>query len=260
MSTCHLAGETSGAAGTPRAESRAEAHFVTPPLKSGRPYVNPRLPWPLPASEGARSDSPAAGEAKRAEPPVPDEASCLALWNRYAMLPHIRRHSRVVADMAEALARRAAEVGPARPETVALARAAGLLHDLAKSYCVRYGGSHAQIGASWIIAGTGHRRLAQIVCHHVEWPWPLPESVAFGPLAPLFFVLYADKRAKHDALVGVEERYADLMIRYGKTEHSRAAIARGREHVLTIERVLSAQLEFPLHESTVAGGRLVKRA
>lgn len=69
--------------------------------------------------------------------------------------------------------------------------------------------------------------------------------MAFGPLAPLFFVLYADKRAKHDALAGVEERYADLMIRYGKTEHSRTAIARGREHVLTIERVLSAQLSFP---------------
>lgn len=257
MSTCHLAGETAGVSVEPRAEAGG-THFVTPPLKSGRPYVNPPLPWPLPGSDSVPPDM--MWDAGRPEPPVPDEAACLELWNRHAMLPHIGRHSRVVADMAEALARRAAEIGPARPETVALARAAGLLHDLAKTYCVRYGGSHAQIGASWVIAATGHRRLAQAVYHHVEWPWPLPESLAFGPLAPLFFVLYADKRAKHDTLAGVEERYADLMIRYGKTEHSRAAIARGREHVLTIERVLSAQLEFPLHESTVAGGRLVKRA
>lgn len=273
MSTCRVAAGASGEALESCSEKgRVATHFVTPPLKSGRPYVNPSLPWPLPGlnpdtagparPDGMNRDEMRPGEAwnAEAEPPVPDEAACLELWTRYAMLPHIGRHSRVVADVAEALARRAAEVGPARQETVALARAAGLLHDIAKTYCVRYGGSHAQIGASWVVAATGHRRLAQAVYHHVEWPWPLPENMAFGPLAPLFFVLYADKRAKHDELAGVEERYADLMIRYGKTEHSRAAIARGREHVLTIERVLSAQLEFPLHESTLAGGRLVKRA
>lgn len=278
MSTCRVAVGVSGESVEPCSEEgRAATHFVTPPLKSGKPYVNPPLPWPLPglnpngtALDGKGPNGTEADEMNRdetggvwsadAEPPVPDEAACLELWTQYAMLPHIGRHSRVVADMAEALARRAAEVGAPPPETVALARAAGLLHDIAKTYCVRYGGSHAQIGASWVVAATGHRRLAQAVYHHVEWPWPLPENMAFGPLAPLFFVLYADKRAKHDALAGVEERYADLMIRYGKTEHSRTAIARGREHVLTIERVLSAQLEFPLHESTLAGGRLVKRA
>lgn len=253
MSTQNLsAGTTDGPSQPDPNRAAASVHFNTPPLKSGKPYITPALPWPLPNLAQAAARWP--------EPPVPDETDCLKLWDRYHMLPHIGRHSRVVADMAEALARRSVERGLAGPELVALAKAAGLLHDIAKSYSVQYGGSHAQLGASWVIASTGHRRLAQAVYHHVEWPWPLPEKLASGPLAPLFFVIYADKRAKHDTLVGVDERYDDLMIRYGKTEHTRAAIERGRKHATTIERVLAAQLEFPLHESTAVGGRLVKRA
>ena len=118
------------------------------------------------------------------------------------------------------------------------------------------GGSHAQIGASWVVDSTGNHKVAQAVYHHVEWPWPLPEDLVH----PVFFVIYADKRARHDEMVSLDERYEDLLVRYGKSEHSRAAIHRGWEHSKTIERVLSAQLEFPLHESTVVGGRLVSRA
>ncbi len=237
---------------------QAGSYFVTPPLKGGRPYVVPKLPWPLPGVTPPETPG-RMWQSRWPDPPVPDEAACLALWEKYHMLPHIGRHSRVVADLAEALAGRGVEMGLLAPDAVPLTRAAGLLHDIAKSYCVRYGGSHAQIGASWVIASTGHRRLAQAVLHHVEWPWPVPEYPASGTLAPVFLVIYADKRTMHDTIVSLDERYDDLMIRYGKTEHSRAAIARGRIHASTIERALAAQLEFPLHESTVAGGRLVKR-
>lgn len=30
-------------------------------------------------------------------PPVPDEAACVRLWDKYGMLPNIRAHSRTVA-------------------------------------------------------------------------------------------------------------------------------------------------------------------
>ena len=196
--------------------SEHAVHFVTPPLRSGRPYENPALPelpnlWSLDHPDTA---------------PIPDEAACRALWTRYAMFSHIERHSECV------------------------------LHDIAKSYTVQFGGSHAQIGASWVVDSTGNHKVAQAVYHHVEWPWPLPEHLVH----PVFFVIYADKRARHDEMVSLDERYEDLLVRYGKSEHSRAAIHRGWEHSKTIERVLSAQLEFPLHESTVVGGRLVSRA
>ena len=222
-------------------------HFATPPLKSGRHYENPALP-PLPQLWSL--DHPE-------EAPIPDEAACRALWTRYAMFAHIERHSERVAEVAVALARRAVDRGATRhPELVKLALAAGLLHDIAKSYTVQYGGSHAQIGASWVIDSTGNHKVAQAVYHHVEWPWPLPDDL----LHPVFLVIYADKRARHDEIVTLDERYEDLLVRYGKSEQSRIAIRRGWEHSKTIERVLSAQLEFPLHESTVVGGGLVPRA
>lgn len=227
--------------------SEQEPHFVTPQLRCGKNYENPVIPdlpalWSLDHSESA---------------PIPDEAACRELWTRYGMFSHIERHSELVADMAEALARRAVEVGAtAHPELVALCRASGLLHDIAKSYTVQYGGSHAQIGASWVIETTGNHKIAQAVYHHVAWPWHLPEDLVH----PVFFVIYADKRTRHDERVSLDERHEDLLVRYGKTEQSRAAIRRGWEHSKTIERVLSAQLEFPLHESTVVGGRLVYRA
>lgn len=154
--------------------SEYAVHFVTPPLRNGKPYENPALPelpslWSLDHPDTA---------------PIPDEAACRALWTRYAMFSHIERHSECVADMAEALARRAIETGASRhPELVALSRAAGLLHDIAKSYTVQFGGSHAQIGASWVIDSTGSHKVAQAVYHHVEWPWPLPEDL----IHPVFF-------------------------------------------------------------------------
>ena len=103
--------------------SEHAVHFVTPPLRSGRPYENPALPelpnlWSLDHPDTA---------------PIPDEAACRALWTRYAMFSHIERHSECVAGMAEALARRAVETGATRhPELVALSLAAGLLHDIGK--------------------------------------------------------------------------------------------------------------------------------
>ena len=161
---------------------------------------------------------------------------------------NVLQHSIEVSHIAGLMA---AELGA----DVQAAKRAGLLHDIAKSYTVQFGGSHAQIGASWVIDSTGSHKVAQAVYHHVEWPWPLPEDL----IHPVFFVIYADKRARHDEMVSLDERYEDLLVRYGKSEHSRAAIHRGWEHSKTIERVLSAQLEFPLHESTVVGGRLVSR-
>ena len=139
--------------------SEHAVHFVTPPLQSGKHYENPVLP-PLP--ELWSLDHPDTA-------PIPDEAVCRSLWTRYAMFSHIERHSRLVADVAAALARRAVEIGATKhPELVDLCAASGLLHDIAKSYTVQYGGSHAQIGASWVVESTGSHKVAQAVYHHVE--------------------------------------------------------------------------------------------
>lgn len=182
-----------------------------------------------------------------------DDDTCKELWTHYGMFNNIKKHSLLVADVAEALAVRGLELG--FPNYIKSCRAGGLLHDIAKSYTVQYGGNHSQLGAAWVIFSTENYRIAQIVLNHVEWRGELPSCL----IHPLFMVLYADKRVKHNTIVTLEERYVDLLNRYGKTEQSRAAIYRGWEHIITIERILSAQLELSLHEYTFVGRRLVSR-
>jgi putative nucleotidyltransferase with HDIG domain len=166
---------------------------------------------------------------------------------------HIRGHSEQVARFAVDLARRAATAtgfGP-DPEEV---RACALLHDIAKHYTILYGGSHAQLGAAWVVAETGHAGIAQGVLYHVHWPWPLEEEEICSLPFP---VMYADKRTLHAGYVTIPERYEDLLVRYGVTEKARRAILTSRRQALLIESALSAKLGMQLDAYTPDSGRLV---
>ena len=185
-----------------------------------------------------------AANAAAGLPPPPDDAACLALWRKYAMLPTVERHSHMVAHIATELARRAADLG--QPVHVGSVRAAALLHDLAKTYCLLHGGSHAQLGASWVLAETRHYDIARGVLLHVHWPWAVPHGPGICSLP--FFVIYADKRVRHDACVTLEERFEDLLTRYGRDAGARDGIRAAHEQAVTIERALSAQLGWKLHE------------
>ena len=188
--------------------------------------------------------------------PVPDDTACFALWNKYDMLPNIRRHSLLVAHVATTLARRASELGFV--VNIDEVHASGLLHDIAKTYCVRHGGSHAQVGASWVVAETHNYAIAQGVILHVWWPWPLPEGPVICSLP--FFVIYADKRIQHDACVTLQERYDDLLDRYGSTKEARAGISAAYEQGQHIECALEALLGMSLHEDSFDCGRVVNGA
>lgn len=184
---------------------------------------------------------------------VPDDAACFALWDKYDMLPNIRRHSFLVAHIAATLAARAVASG--FDVNVSEVRAGGLLHDIAKTYCVRHGGSHAQVGAAWAVAETGNYAVAQGVMMHVWWPWDLPAGR--GICALPFFVMYADKRVRHDACVSLEERYDDLLGRYGHSEAAREGICAAFRQGKNIESALSEQLGWTLNEDSFDCGRLV---
>jgi hypothetical protein len=194
--------------------------------------------------------------------PVPDMAACHALWDRYAMPEHIRAHSNRVADMAMALARAALANGAGRaggtggvdihlPSVLASA----LLHDIAKDYTIRFGGNHAQLGGAWTLHETGNPRIAQGVMHHVHWPWRVDVTVREW-LMPLI-IIYADKRVKHDQLVTLEERFDDLVERYGRTERIRERIRESHEQAVEIEQALSARLGMPLHDAVPRDGELM---
>lgn len=172
-------------------------------------------------------------------PPAPDEAACARLWDKYGMLANIRAHSRTVARVALDVAERAVALGHA-VDMPAL-RAAALLHDVAKTYTILHGGAHAQLGAAWVREETGRPDLAQAVLFHVCWPWSEgPAAPEADPLRLPLLVSYADKRARHDEVVSLKERFTDLLARYGDTEEHRALILANREQAVAYERALTA--------------------
>lgn len=151
------------------------------------------------------------------------------------MLEHIKDHSEAVARVACHVAGAALRAG--HDVDVDAVRASALLHDLAKTYTIRHGGNHSQIGAAWVMQLTGDAAIAQGVMHHVYWPFRLDMKTAARHLLPLC-VLYGDKRVSHDRFVGMDERFEDLVERYGDTAVIRRGIARTKEQAVEIEHAL----------------------
>lgn len=183
----------------------------------------------------------------------PDDQRCFQLWDQYNMLENVREHSLMVARIATSLAEKASGLGLI--SNPAKTRASALLHDLAKSYCLRYGGSHAILGASWTLQETRNPEIAQGVLLHVNWPWKLPDGAKICSLP--FLVMYADKRVKHAECVTLSERFEDLLVRYGKTEAARKGIRDSWDQARIIEQKLSYYLEIELNEYSFNCGRMV---
>lgn len=196
---------------------------------------------------------PAGATRHAAHCAAPDDDGCHALWDKYGMLPNIRRHSALVAHVASVIAERALELGFGLDGRSV--RSSALLHDLAKTWSIKNGGSHSQLGASWVMAETGCHGLARGVMLHVYWPWELPACSAIVSLP--FLVMYADKRVQHDKCVTLDQRYVDLLERYGVSDSAREAIGMAHEQGRRIERALSAQLGWDLHEYSFDCGGLV---
>lgn len=189
-------------------------------------------------------------------PLIPRIEDCHALWDHYAMLDNIRAHSTLVADMARAVGLRARERG--LDVSLDALLAAGLLHDLGKTYTIAHGGSHAQLGASWVMRETRNGPIAQAVMFHVHWPWD-EKWLDDERLLLTAITLYADKRVMHDAFVGLDERFEDLHVRYGHSEYARERITASHLQGKHVEAALSRRLGVELHEHIADSGRLVKR-
>jgi hypothetical protein len=175
---------------------------------------------------------------------VPGDEECFALWDRYAMPDHIREHSLLVAHVATWIARRVCDEDSGLcTQTI---RASALLHDIAKNYCIKWGGHHGQIGAAWVCERTGNPFIAQGIIHHVYWPFDLDVRRFFIPLC----VAYGDKRVRHDDLVTLDDRFEDLRDRYGHTPQILEKIERTQDQSMELERNLSELIEEDLHACT----------
>ncbi|MCE5244776.1 MAG: HD domain-containing protein [Syntrophobacteraceae bacterium] len=130
------------------------------------------------------------------------------------MPPHIRRHSMMVAEIALYLARLLNQNSIRL--NLQLVEAGALLHDIAKPRSLETGEHHNVLGASMLEAW-GYPLLAPIVRDHVT----MDDARLNNPITESVLVNYADKRVKHDQVVTIQERFADLVERYGKDREHR---------------------------------------
>lgn len=173
---------------------------------------------------------------------APSDEVCFRLWRKYHMLENIQRHSLLVAKIAGDLAGMAA--GAHMKVNPAAVRASALLHDIAKTWSIGHECSHASVGASWVVMDTRSYAVAQGVLLHVHWPWPLPQGSGICCLPLLVF--YADKRVRHDSCVTLDERFEDLLARYGRTDTARRGIRQAWTQSKDVELALSRQLGINL--------------
>lgn len=161
--------------------------------------------------------------------PWPSPAQTLAMWDQFAMLDNIRRHSRVVCAVGLLVCDWLAEAGLHLNREVVTAGA--MLHDIAKTPCLNSSRRHDLEGEQ-ILAGAGYPELGRIVALHVYIP---PDH----PLDEAMLVNYADKRVNDDTIVNLNQRYAYIADRYGKGDPVLLArIEMGRHRSIEIERLL----------------------
>jgi uncharacterized protein len=144
---------------------------------------------------------------------IPDRSTCIELMERYQMLPNIREHCRTVSRAALALAAELNNNGEAL--NLLEIEAAALLHDITKTKSLDTRENHAETGAH-LLSSLGYGRIAQIVNAHIS----IPDIDAGGRVTEEEVVNYADKRVRHSTVVSLDQRFEDLMQRYGRSSES----------------------------------------
>lgn len=168
---------------------------------------------------------------------IPDESTCRRLMDRYSMLPNIVEHSYRVCQVAGYLGK-ILSVGNDRldPDLIV---ASSLLHDITKTRSLKTREDHAETGGR-LLETLGYPRVARVVRGHV---W-LERADELDPLREVHILNYADKRVRHDRVVTLEDRFIDLMERYGTTPERRIRLHRMREAAFRLEKEIFRQIEL----------------
>lgn len=166
---------------------------------------------------------------------IPTRDECLRLMNQYGMLRHIIDHSIEVTKVALYLAMELNKKG--QRIDLGLVEAASLLHDLTKSECFKTKEDHARTG-SQLLKGMGYLRVGEVVAEHIQ----LSRKNAPSLITEEEIVNYADKRVQHDRIVSLEERFSDLMDRYGKGQKASEQMEQLRKATFEIENKIFSVL------------------
>jgi uncharacterized protein len=158
--------------------------------------------------------------------------------DQYRMLDNIREHSIVVADIVRVISRGLVHSGV--QISVQKAVAGALLHDIAKTRCIKTGGDHATVGRE-ICLQHQFDDIADIVGEHI---W-LKDYSLDGVYSEKEVVYYADKRVLHTSVVSLAERMHDIIDRYGRNDPRLSQLVRMNFTMCKgVEKKLFSQLDF----------------
>ncbi len=163
------------------------------------------------------------------------------MMDEHGMLPNIRDHSLVVTEIALTLADNLTGEEKINRHLV---EAGALLHDITKTRSVQTGELHHDITGGELLRRLGMVEVAKVVESHVHFRYYSHE----GPVEERELVFYADKRVQHDRVVSVNDRFNDLVTRYGILPEYVEVIENNRRFTLRLEEKLSGRLTVPLEE------------
>jgi uncharacterized protein len=183
---------------------------------------------------------------------IPSIDQCLEFHDKFEMFDNIRAHSFVVARVADALVdglhRTCKIMGPLPNKEEVIAGA--LLHDIAKTLCIKTDCRHADIGRQ-ICLELGYPEISEIVAEHVVLKNFTADLYKQGIFGAKEMVFYADKRVRHDQVVSLADRLEYILERYGDNNPAKEHLIRQNfNQTLDFEKYLSNFLDFPLEEIT----------
>ncbi|MGB3211725.1 MAG: HDIG domain-containing metalloprotein [Desulforhopalus sp.] len=183
---------------------------------------------------------------------IPSIQQCLDFHDRFEMLENIRAHSFIVARVAESLVdslrRTGRTAGPLPDKDEVIAGA--LLHDIAKTLCLKTDCRHAEIGRQ-ICIELGYPKLAEVVAEHVVLKYFPAHLYVQGIFGTKEIVFYSDKRVCHDKVVSLEERLDYILSRYGDNNPAKEKLIRlNFNQTREFEKYLFNFLDFPPEKIT----------
>jgi putative nucleotidyltransferase with HDIG domain len=185
----------------------------------------------------ARETGKATMEEKDKANAIPSKEACFELLETHNVPEHIINHSIQVHKIALYLSKLLNEKGEGLD--IAAVEAAALLHDITKMESFRTGKNHALTGAD-LLRRLGYGLIGDIVENHIV----IPELQSQMRITEYELVNYSDKRVMHYKVVTLEERFLDILKRYGKNEKSRIMMDVWKERALKLERKIFSRLDI----------------
>lgn len=178
---------------------------------------------------------------------LPTVSECISYMNDFSMWENIRRHSFMVARVADIIFRglNHAETESSTPAINRdLVISGALMHDIAKTKCLEEGCRHAEIGKE-ICKELGYPEVAEVVANHVILENFKADDYRKGIFSAVELVYYSDKRVKHDQVVTLDNRLDYIIEKYSNNEAIREDhIRRNFRQCQDIEAHLFARLPF----------------